>query len=156
MVPTVAAMIGLVVRFRHLPPLAALARANVGIIRTTSKFLILVELFNLTFEREPGRNRDSNVKFAPLEPVSRESGRRFCDKNMLKQRACSANAGASRLGRACPRPGAGSVGGGAQRAGWGTFPPLPLSLIEADPGVRAGAAVRRAPLRPRLELLPDG
>jgi len=58
-----------VVRFRHLPPVAAPARANVGIIRTTSNLLDLVELLNLTFEQEPGRKRDSNVKFAPLEPV---------------------------------------------------------------------------------------
>jgi hypothetical protein len=28
--------------------------------------MILVELWNLTFENEPSRNRDSNVKFAPL------------------------------------------------------------------------------------------
>ena len=56
----------LVVRFRHLHPLAAPIRANVGIKRTTSKLLNLVELLNLTFEQEPRRNRDSNVKFAPL------------------------------------------------------------------------------------------
>jgi len=35
--------------------------------RITSKLLNLVELLNLTFEQEPCRNRDSNVKFAPLE-----------------------------------------------------------------------------------------
>ena len=35
------------VRFRHLHPLAAHSRANVGIKRTTSNFMILVELFNL-------------------------------------------------------------------------------------------------------------
>ena len=42
----------LVVRSRHLHPLAAHLRANVGIKRTTSNFLFLVELLNLTFERE--------------------------------------------------------------------------------------------------------
>jgi hypothetical protein len=42
----------LVVRFRHLHPLAARSRANAGIIRTTGKFMILVELLNLTFEHE--------------------------------------------------------------------------------------------------------
>jgi hypothetical protein len=34
-----------------------------------------VELLNLTFEREPGRNRDSNVKFAPLScPPFQDAG----------------------------------------------------------------------------------
>jgi hypothetical protein len=42
----------LVVRFQHLHPLAARLRANVGIIRTTSNPMILVELLNLTFECE--------------------------------------------------------------------------------------------------------
>ena len=42
----------LVVRFRHLHPLAARSRANAGIIRTTSNIMILVELLNLTFESE--------------------------------------------------------------------------------------------------------
>jgi hypothetical protein len=42
----------LVVRFRHLHPSAARSRANAGIIRTTSNFMSLVELLNLTFERE--------------------------------------------------------------------------------------------------------
>jgi hypothetical protein len=42
----------LVVRFRHLHPFAARSRANAGIIRTTSNFMILVELLNLTFEHD--------------------------------------------------------------------------------------------------------
>ena len=41
------------------------------IIRTTSKYTILVELSNLTFEQEHGPSRDSNVKFAPLEAEDR-------------------------------------------------------------------------------------
>ncbi|CAH1658724.1 hypothetical protein CHELA40_11610 [Chelatococcus asaccharovorans] len=43
--------------------------ANVGVKRTTSKLLVLVELLNLTFDLEPDVRRDSNVKFAPLEQV---------------------------------------------------------------------------------------
>jgi hypothetical protein len=43
-----------------------------------------VELKNLTFENEPSRNRDSNVKFAPLgmaaERIKPKSGRRFSGK----------------------------------------------------------------------------
>ena len=42
----------LVVRFRHLHPLAARSRANAGITGTTSNNTILVEPLNLTFERE--------------------------------------------------------------------------------------------------------
>jgi hypothetical protein len=33
--------------------------------------MFLVELLNWTFEREPSRNRDSNVKFAPLARMPR-------------------------------------------------------------------------------------
>jgi prepilin peptidase CpaA len=62
----VLALAILVVRFRHLPPLAAPVRANVGIKRTTSNILNRVELLNLTFEHESGRDRDSNVEFARL------------------------------------------------------------------------------------------
>ncbi|CAH1673340.1 hypothetical protein CHELA40_14111 [Chelatococcus asaccharovorans] len=40
--------------------------ANVGVKRTTSKLLLLVELLNLTFDLELDVRRDSNVKFAPL------------------------------------------------------------------------------------------
>jgi hypothetical protein len=65
--PAGAASSPLVVRFRHLHPIAAHSKANVGIAKTTSKYLILVELLNLTFEQESGRNRDSNVKFAPQD-----------------------------------------------------------------------------------------
>lgn len=59
-------------------------RANVGIIRTTSKPMILVELMNLAFERELCAERDSNVKFVPLArfpakwiPVGREKMRQI-------------------------------------------------------------------------------
>jgi hypothetical protein len=46
-------MVGwLVVRFRHLHPFAARLRANVGLEGTTNNIMILVELLNLTFERE--------------------------------------------------------------------------------------------------------
>ena len=55
------------VRLRHLHPLAAHTRANVGVIGTTNKYMILVDFRNLTFERELGTHRDSNVKFNPLE-----------------------------------------------------------------------------------------
>ena len=59
----------LVVRLRHSLPDASRFRANVGVIRTTSNYMILVELMNLTFEHELGLGRDSNVKFAPLGSV---------------------------------------------------------------------------------------
>jgi S1-C subfamily serine protease len=55
-----------VVRLRHLYPPDTGLGANVGVIRTTSKLLFLVELLNLTFELELDVRRDSNVKFAPL------------------------------------------------------------------------------------------
>ena len=48
----------------------ARARANVGITRTIGKHLIPVELLNSTVEDEPGRCRNSNVKFVPLAPCS--------------------------------------------------------------------------------------
>ncbi|CAH1655354.1 conserved hypothetical protein [Chelatococcus asaccharovorans] len=54
------------VLLRHLhPPYTGLG-ANVGVKRTTSKLLVLVELLNLTFDLELDVRRDSNVKFAPL------------------------------------------------------------------------------------------
>ena len=56
----------LVVRFRHLHPVSEPVRANVGIMRTTSKLMILVELLNLTLENALRSNRGSSVKFAPL------------------------------------------------------------------------------------------
>ena len=43
------------------------ARANVAIKGTTSKYLILVELLNLTFAPALDVGRDANVKFVPLE-----------------------------------------------------------------------------------------
>ncbi|CAH1681217.1 conserved hypothetical protein [Chelatococcus asaccharovorans] len=54
------------VRLRHLHPPDTGLGANVGVMRTTSKLLILVEFLNLTFDLEPLVRRDSNVKFAPL------------------------------------------------------------------------------------------
>ncbi|CAH1661296.1 hypothetical protein CHELA40_12064 [Chelatococcus asaccharovorans] len=56
----------LVVRLRHLHPPDTGLGANVGVKRTTSKLLVLVELMNLTFDLELDIRRDSNVKFAPL------------------------------------------------------------------------------------------
>ncbi|CAH1656123.1 hypothetical protein CHELA40_11213 [Chelatococcus asaccharovorans] len=55
-----------VVRLRHLHPPDTGLGANVGVKRTTSKLLVLVELLNLTFDLELDVRRDSNVKFAPL------------------------------------------------------------------------------------------
>ncbi|CAH1665315.1 hypothetical protein CHELA40_12665 [Chelatococcus asaccharovorans] len=40
--------------------------ANVGVKKTTSKLLVIVELLNLTFDLELDVRWDSNVKFAPL------------------------------------------------------------------------------------------
>ena len=48
----------LVVRFRHLHPAAASSRANVGIKRTTSNYLSLVEHLNLTFDTARAANGD--------------------------------------------------------------------------------------------------
>ncbi|CAH1651567.1 hypothetical protein CHELA40_50479 [Chelatococcus asaccharovorans] len=56
----------LVVRRRHLRPPDTSLGANVGVTRTTSKLLVLVELLNLTFDLELDVERDPNVKFAPL------------------------------------------------------------------------------------------
>ncbi|CAH1672958.1 hypothetical protein CHELA40_14165 [Chelatococcus asaccharovorans] len=56
----------LVVLLRHLHPPDTGLGANVGVKRTTSKLMVLVELLNLTFDPEPDVRRDSNVKFAPL------------------------------------------------------------------------------------------
>ncbi|CAH1669896.1 hypothetical protein CHELA40_14602 [Chelatococcus asaccharovorans] len=57
----------LVVRLRHLHPPDSTLGANVGVKKTTSKLLVLVELLNLTFDLEHDVRRDSNVKFAPLD-----------------------------------------------------------------------------------------
>ncbi|PXW50767.1 hypothetical protein C7450_12339, partial [Chelatococcus asaccharovorans] len=56
----------LVVLLRHLHPPDTGLGANVGVKRTTSKLMVLVELLNLTFDPEPDVRRDSHVKFAPL------------------------------------------------------------------------------------------
>ena len=58
--------LALVVLLRHLHPPDTGLGANVGVKRATSKLLVLVELLNLTFDRELDVRRDSNVKFAPL------------------------------------------------------------------------------------------
>ena len=60
----------LVVLLRHLHRSDTGLGANVGATRTTSKLMVLVELLNLTFDREPHGRRDSNVKFAPLGTVA--------------------------------------------------------------------------------------
>ena len=54
------------VRFQHLHPVCIGRQANVGNKRTTSKFMILVEFSNLTFDSETDITRVSNVKFIPL------------------------------------------------------------------------------------------
>ena len=64
-----------VVRLRHLHPPDTGLGANVGVKRTTSKLLVLVELLNLTFDLEPDVRRDSNVKFAPRGWLIREHRR---------------------------------------------------------------------------------
>ena len=56
----------LVVRFRHLHSIDTSGRANVGIRRTTSQYMILVDFLNMTFAHVPDVNRDANVKFNPL------------------------------------------------------------------------------------------
>ncbi|CAH1654772.1 hypothetical protein CHELA40_10988 [Chelatococcus asaccharovorans] len=57
------------VRRRHVHPPDTGLGANVGLTRTTSKLLVLVELLNLTFDPEPHVRRDSHVKFAPRAGV---------------------------------------------------------------------------------------
>ncbi|CAH1665067.1 hypothetical protein CHELA40_12626 [Chelatococcus asaccharovorans] len=59
----------MVVRLRHLHPSHTGLGANVGVKSTTSKLMVLVELLNLTFDREPHVRRDSHVKFAPLAMI---------------------------------------------------------------------------------------
>ncbi|CAH1673980.1 hypothetical protein CHELA40_14023 [Chelatococcus asaccharovorans] len=66
----------LVVRRRHLHPPDTGLGANVGVKKTTSKLLVLVELLNLTFDLEPHVGRDSNVKFAPLGDLWKHHQRR--------------------------------------------------------------------------------
>ncbi|CAH1670311.1 hypothetical protein CHELA40_14540 [Chelatococcus asaccharovorans] len=67
----------LVVRLRHLHPPDSTLGANVGVKKTTSKLLVLVELLNLTFDLELDVRRDSNVKFAPLVLARRSPSLRF-------------------------------------------------------------------------------
>jgi hypothetical protein len=64
--PACASAAVLVVRFQHLHPICISHQANVGNKRTTSKFMILVEFLNLTFDPEADIKRVSNVKFIPL------------------------------------------------------------------------------------------
>ena len=56
----------LVVRFRHLAPIAPCPRPNVGIARTTRNDKVLVAFLNLTFVRRDCGIWDTNVKFTPL------------------------------------------------------------------------------------------
>ncbi|CAH1648678.1 hypothetical protein CHELA40_10092 [Chelatococcus asaccharovorans] len=71
--PIAGAGAELVVRARHLHPPDTGLGANVGVKKTTSKLLVLVELLNLTFDLVPHVRRDSNVKFAPLDRSGRAS-----------------------------------------------------------------------------------
>ncbi|CAH1652817.1 hypothetical protein CHELA40_10706 [Chelatococcus asaccharovorans] len=64
--PSQGSFTQLVVLLRHLHPPDTGLGANVGVKRTTSKLLVLVELLNLTFDLELDVRRNSNVKFAPL------------------------------------------------------------------------------------------
>jgi hypothetical protein len=57
----------LVVRFRHLAPIAPCPRPNVGIARTTRNDKFLVAFLNLTLVRRDCRIGDTNVKFTPRE-----------------------------------------------------------------------------------------
>jgi len=56
----------LVVRFQHSHPVSARSVANVGIIRTTSKYRFLVEFMDLTFATSLPLTPDANVKSTPL------------------------------------------------------------------------------------------
>ncbi|CAH1657080.1 hypothetical protein CHELA40_11371 [Chelatococcus asaccharovorans] len=68
----------LVVLLRHLHPPDGTLGANVGVKKTTSKLLVLVELLNLAFDLEHDVRRDSNVKFAPLGLATVLLGFRQC------------------------------------------------------------------------------
>jgi choline dehydrogenase-like flavoprotein len=65
----------LVVRFRHLAPIAACPRPNVGIARTTRNDKFRVAFLNLTFVRQDCGIGDTNVKFTPraLYPLRRNT-----------------------------------------------------------------------------------
>ncbi|SDU47237.1 hypothetical protein SAMN05428979_4157 [Stappia sp. ES.058] len=56
----------LVVRFRHLPPRTAPPQQMSDSREPLDKYMILLDLLNLKFDREPRPEQDSNVKFAPL------------------------------------------------------------------------------------------
>ena len=60
--------LSLVIRFRHLAPIFACPRPNVGISRTTRNNKFLVAFLNLTFARRDCGIGDTNVKFTPLDP----------------------------------------------------------------------------------------
>jgi hypothetical protein len=64
-----------VVRFRHLAPIAACPRPNVGIARTTRNDKFLVAFLNLTFVRRDCHIGDTNVKFTPLDRWRRYGAR---------------------------------------------------------------------------------
>ncbi|CAH1667656.1 hypothetical protein CHELA40_13027 [Chelatococcus asaccharovorans] len=77
------------VLLRHLHPPDTTLGANVGVKKTTSKLLVLVELLNLTFDLELDVRRDSNVKFAPLAR-DRKGKLCFCHRGAfaLKRSQC--------------------------------------------------------------------
>ena len=54
-----------VVRFRHLAPIAACPRPNVGIAKTTRNDKVFVAFLNVTFVRQACRIEDTNVTFTP-------------------------------------------------------------------------------------------
>jgi hypothetical protein len=60
----------LVVRFRHLAPIARCPRPNVGIARTTRNDKVLVAFLNVTFVRQACGIEDTNVTFTPLDGVT--------------------------------------------------------------------------------------
>ncbi len=72
----------LVVLCQHLHPPAAPLFTNVGIKRTTSKILNLVEFSNLTFENERSCKWVPNVKFIPLVPAKLKDDIRFAHTNV--------------------------------------------------------------------------
>jgi len=66
----------LVVRFQHSHPVSARSVANVGIIRTTSKYRFLVEFMDLTFATSLPLTPDANVKSTPLGRINPNHTRR--------------------------------------------------------------------------------
>jgi IS5 family transposase len=63
----------LVVRFRHLAPIAACPRPNVGIARTTRNDKVRVAFLNVTFVRRNCGIGDTNVKFTPRAALLAET-----------------------------------------------------------------------------------